>query len=165
MQQHLPAIIPMKLYESFFTLPRRDQTADWLMVWANPTRNIASLLTRRPDVQPVRPAAFTPEMAGPHRVIAYRCSNGHTFLRPRKPKSAAQFGSLWLQGKTLPLTQIHAFAIMSRISGESAETKTSTTGVVFDSAGNLYGTAYHGGTSGGSVCQPFGCGVVWEITR
>ena len=34
-------------------------------------------------------------------------------------------------------------------------------GVTLDANGNLYGTAYYGGT--GSSC-PLGCGVVWEIT-
>ena len=33
--------------------------------------------------------------------------------------------------------------------------------VVFDANGNLYGTAYAGGSS---QCAPQGCGVVWEIT-
>jgi len=36
-------------------------------------------------------------------------------------------------------------------------------GVVFDNAGNLYGTAYHGGIAGS--CEGVGCGVVWKITR
>jgi len=33
--------------------------------------------------------------------------------------------------------------------------------VVFDSQGNLYGTAQYGGTGS---CGQLGCGVVWEIT-
>ena len=35
-------------------------------------------------------------------------------------------------------------------------------GIVIDSAGNLYGTAYAGGT--GQGCYAGACGVVWEIT-
>jgi uncharacterized repeat protein (TIGR03803 family) len=34
-------------------------------------------------------------------------------------------------------------------------------GVLRDDAGNLYGTAYQGGNS---ICYPFGCGVVFELT-
>jgi hypothetical protein len=35
-------------------------------------------------------------------------------------------------------------------------------GVVLDSSGNLYGTAYSGGTH---TCGSVGCGVVWEISQ
>jgi len=35
--------------------------------------------------------------------------------------------------------------------------------VAFDASANLYGTTEYGGTKGG-VCDPNGCGVVWEIT-
>jgi uncharacterized repeat protein (TIGR03803 family) len=35
--------------------------------------------------------------------------------------------------------------------------------VVLDASGNVYGTAYQGGNTGGA-CGGFGCGVVWEIT-
>jgi len=38
-----------------------------------------------------------------------------------------------------------------------------TVNVALDSSGNLYGTAYDGGTTGGA-CGAEGCGVVWEIT-
>jgi uncharacterized repeat protein (TIGR03803 family) len=38
-------------------------------------------------------------------------------------------------------------------------------GVVFDKAGNLYGTAFYGGYIGGDVCYPIGCGVVFKITQ
>ena len=37
-------------------------------------------------------------------------------------------------------------------------------GVVFDDSGNLYGTAYSGGSNVGGICSPIGCGIVWEIT-
>jgi uncharacterized repeat protein (TIGR03803 family) len=36
--------------------------------------------------------------------------------------------------------------------------------LVLDGNGNLYGTAYAGGMTGGNVCGSSGCGVVWEIT-
>lgn len=36
-------------------------------------------------------------------------------------------------------------------------------GLIFDAAGNLYGTASEGGGSG-SVCNPRGCGVAFELT-
>jgi uncharacterized repeat protein (TIGR03803 family) len=36
-------------------------------------------------------------------------------------------------------------------------------GVIFDAAGNLYGTTVNGGTSG-SGCGGFGCGTVFELT-
>ncbi len=35
--------------------------------------------------------------------------------------------------------------------------------LTFDTSGNLYGTAYYGGTFGGN-CGDIGCGVVWMIT-
>ena len=35
-------------------------------------------------------------------------------------------------------------------------------GLIFDAAGNLYGTTYYGGAGGG--CQPNGCGTVVELT-
>ena len=41
-------------------------------------------------------------------------------------------------------------------------------GVVFDKAGNLYGTTFSGGQKGGQVCgygQNSTCGVVYELTR
>jgi uncharacterized repeat protein (TIGR03803 family) len=38
-------------------------------------------------------------------------------------------------------------------------------GLVFDSAGNLYGTALYGGFSGGNgLCFPSGCGTVFKLT-
>src|ERR1019366_9380205 len=35
-------------------------------------------------------------------------------------------------------------------------------GLIFDAAGNLYGTTRYGGTSSG--CAPYGCGTVFELT-
>ncbi len=37
-------------------------------------------------------------------------------------------------------------------------------GLVFDSAGNLYGTAEEGGVGFDGPCYAIGCGTVWEIT-
>jgi uncharacterized repeat protein (TIGR03803 family) len=38
-------------------------------------------------------------------------------------------------------------------------------GLVFDAAGNLYGTAYNGGNLSSALCQNFsGCGVVFELS-
>jgi len=36
--------------------------------------------------------------------------------------------------------------------------------IVLDSSGNLYGTTFEGGMTGGDICGSYGCGVVWEIT-
>jgi uncharacterized repeat protein (TIGR03803 family) len=36
-------------------------------------------------------------------------------------------------------------------------------GLIFDSAGNLYGTTFYGGTNG-EQCYPTGCGTVFELT-
>jgi uncharacterized repeat protein (TIGR03803 family) len=36
-------------------------------------------------------------------------------------------------------------------------------GLIFDAAGNLYGTTIGGGFSG-SGCNEYGCGTVFEIT-
>ncbi len=35
--------------------------------------------------------------------------------------------------------------------------------VVIDPQGNLYGTTFEGGQTGGNVCSTYGCGTVWEI--
>jgi len=37
-------------------------------------------------------------------------------------------------------------------------------GLVFDSAGNLYGTTYYGGNYSGTHCQAFGCGTAFRLT-
>jgi uncharacterized repeat protein (TIGR03803 family) len=38
-----------------------------------------------------------------------------------------------------------------------------STGVILDSAGNLYGTTYLGGHTSGGICAPSGCGVVFKL--
>ena len=53
-------------------------------------------------------------------------------------------------------TVLHSF-LGSDGSGPAAE-------VIMDSKGNLYGTAFSGGSHGKSGCAGFGCGVVWEVT-
>jgi len=37
-------------------------------------------------------------------------------------------------------------------------------GLIFDSAGNLYGSTFSGGELTGSACAPYGCGVVFELS-
>jgi uncharacterized repeat protein (TIGR03803 family) len=37
-------------------------------------------------------------------------------------------------------------------------------GVIFDAAGNLYGTTYYGGSSVGTYYCPMGCGTVYKLT-
>src|SRR5579864_5296141 len=37
-------------------------------------------------------------------------------------------------------------------------------GLVFDRAGNLYGTTLYGGIRHGQVCSPSGCGTVFELS-
>lgn len=37
-------------------------------------------------------------------------------------------------------------------------------GLVFDTAGNLYGTAFNGGYTQGDLCFPSGCGTVFKVT-
>jgi len=37
-------------------------------------------------------------------------------------------------------------------------------GLVLDNAGNLYGTAFYGGYTQGSLCFPGGCGTVFKLT-
>jgi uncharacterized repeat protein (TIGR03803 family) len=37
-------------------------------------------------------------------------------------------------------------------------------GVIFDAAGNLYGTTYYGGSSVGTYYCPLGCGTVYKLT-
>ena len=37
-------------------------------------------------------------------------------------------------------------------------------GLVFDAAGNLYGTAQTGGVGFDGPCYGVGCGTIWEIT-
>ncbi len=38
------------------------------------------------------------------------------------------------------------------------------TGLIFDAAGNLYGTAFAGGNLNASACAPYGCGVVFKLS-
>jgi uncharacterized repeat protein (TIGR03803 family) len=51
--------------------------------------------------------------------------------------------------------------VLLRFNGKNGSSPTS--GLVFDSAGNLYGTTASGGTSG-SACNGIGCGTVFELT-
>jgi uncharacterized repeat protein (TIGR03803 family) len=67
---------------------------------------------------------------------------------------------------TLALTTVAAAAVKERVlnsfSGDDGEL--SEAGLVFDSAGNLYGTTFEGGTGDHSLCSQ-GCGVVFELRR
>jgi uncharacterized repeat protein (TIGR03803 family) len=38
------------------------------------------------------------------------------------------------------------------------------TGLIFDAAGNLYGTAISGGNLTASACAPYGCGIVFKLS-
>jgi uncharacterized repeat protein (TIGR03803 family) len=52
-------------------------------------------------------------------------------------------------------TVLHSF--------DGTDGATPMSGVIFDSAGNLYGTAFSGGNSG-ALCSSSGCGTVFELS-
>jgi uncharacterized repeat protein (TIGR03803 family) len=47
---------------------------------------------------------------------------------------------------------------------DESDGSTPIAGLVFDTAGNLYGTTFYGGYTGGDLCFPGGCGTVFKVT-
>jgi uncharacterized repeat protein (TIGR03803 family) len=62
--------------------------------------------------------------------------------------------SVWAQSKVKTL---YTFT-----GGGDGDGRSPTAGVIFDGAGNLYGTTRYGG--GGSECRPYRCGIVFKLT-
>jgi uncharacterized repeat protein (TIGR03803 family) len=63
---------------------------------------------------------------------------------------------------TVQFAQAQTFSLLYSFTGKS-DGATPQAGLVADSAGNLYGTAYRGGDNSLSVCFNQGCGVVFKL--
>ena len=77
----------------------------------------------------------------------------------------AQNGGAFNRGTVFKLTHTDGgwvYASLHDFTGGS-DGSSPQSNVVFDSAGNLYGTATYGATTN-QVCGQNGCGVIWEIT-
>jgi hypothetical protein len=75
-------------------------------------------------------------------------------------------GGQYHQGSVFELTPINGswnYTVLHDFTGGSDGAEPYSA-IVLDASGNIYGTAFAGGTTGGGICGTLGCGVVWEIT-
>jgi len=71
---------------------------------------------------------------------------------------------LYNQGQVFKLTPSNGGWIYSSVSFNGTNGESPDGSVILDAAGNIYGTAYYGGSGPCNVEGITGCGVIWEIT-
>jgi len=76
----------------------------------------------------------------------------------------AEGNGLYNQGQVFKLTPSNGGWLYNSVSFNGSNGESPFGSVILDAAGNIYGTAYYGGSGPCNVEGIIGCGVIWEIT-